>query len=140
MWTFCQKNDGKPSRDRSLKPVIDFLTSNGSLVLLFYKEGFFVVLPEGNFAEKANAAVQNYRQVTEQPAKKTKSSLKATLQTKLEKGRSRSQKRKETYAKGIFRSENTRTRNSISHSMYQSEIPGFGRFRIIYKNILTYSR
>ncbi|XP_042150264.1 uncharacterized protein LOC120836611, partial [Ixodes scapularis] len=47
-----------------------YLTSNGLRILLSDKEGFFVILPEGNFDEKANAAVQkNFRQVKEQPQK-----------------------------------------------------------------------
>lgn len=47
-------------------PLIRFLANSGSRVAVSDKEGFFVVLPEGMFVEKAKSAIiKNFREVKE---------------------------------------------------------------------------
>ncbi|KAG0424974.1 hypothetical protein HPB47_027836, partial [Ixodes persulcatus] len=64
------RSEGAPTRSRSLEPVIDFLATSGLRALVSDKEGFFVIMPEDMFAEKATCAVQkNFKAVLEKPAK-----------------------------------------------------------------------
>ncbi|XP_040069744.3 uncharacterized protein LOC120842657 [Ixodes scapularis] len=64
------RSEGLPTRSRSLEPVIDFLATSGLRALVSDKEGFFVIMPEDMFAEKATCAVQkNFKAVLERPAK-----------------------------------------------------------------------
>ncbi|KAG0436991.1 hypothetical protein HPB47_017663, partial [Ixodes persulcatus] len=62
--------EGRPTRSQALGPVIEYLASHQLRALLSDKEGFFVIMPESMFSEKASMAVQkNFRQSLQKPSK-----------------------------------------------------------------------
>lgn len=59
-------NNARQTRSAGFGPLIRFLVNSGSRAAVSDKEGFFVVMPEEVFLEKAgNAVTKNFREVTE---------------------------------------------------------------------------
>lgn len=98
------------------------------------KEGFFVVLPEGNFAEIANAAVQkNFRQVTQQPAKIKDPALELLSRLNLKKVTAETKKEKNFTLEVFFAVKKTQTKNIFLHNSFRARYLVLGGFDLFLK-------
>uniref|UniRef100_L7LXN4 Tick transposon n=1 Tax=Rhipicephalus pulchellus TaxID=72859 RepID=L7LXN4_RHIPC len=58
----------RPSGNRQIGRVVDFLSSSGLTAVVSDKEGFFVIMSEGMFSEKGGSAIdKNFRLVGQKP-------------------------------------------------------------------------